>query len=78
LGKLHLSIRYEDLFPKAAEENGILVLSPTFEHYKELLKLPFHHRDPFDRLLIAQGLAEGMTLVSCDQHFAAYGVPTIW
>jgi PIN domain nuclease of toxin-antitoxin system len=40
--------------------------------------LPLHHRDPFDRLLVAQSRIEGMSVLSCDQHFAAYGIPLIW
>lgn len=49
-----------------------------FSHYRELLTMPFHHRDPFDRLLIAQASREGLTLVSKDPHFAAYGVSLLW
>jgi PIN domain nuclease of toxin-antitoxin system len=40
--------------------------------------LPPHHRDPFDRLLVAQALVEGMSLVSNEDHFASYGVQVIW
>ena len=43
-----------------------------------LLKLPFHHRDPFDRLLFAQAMAEGLVLVSADSNLAGYGVPLHW
>ena len=43
-----------------------------------LLMVPFHHRDPFDRLLIAQARVEGLTLVSSDKRFRAYGVPLFW
>ena len=78
LGKLTLSVPYEELFPGALLTNGFLALPPDFRHYRELLTLPFHHRDPFDRLLIAQARVEDMTLVSKDPHFAAYGVPLLW
>jgi PIN domain nuclease of toxin-antitoxin system len=40
--------------------------------------LPFHHRDPFDRMLIAQAIVEGMSLVSSDPAIDAYGVPRLW
>ena len=40
--------------------------------------MPKHHGDPFDRLLIAQAQVEGLTIVSCDRNFAAYGVPLLW
>lgn len=78
LGKLELSVSYEELFPVAIEANGFEMLQLDFEHYRELMRLPFHHRDPFDRLMIAQAKAEEMTLVSCDPSFAAYEVATIW
>jgi len=42
------------------------------------LQLPLHHRDPFDRLLIAQAKADGLALVTGDPQFAAYGVPVVW
>jgi PIN domain nuclease of toxin-antitoxin system len=78
LGKLKLTVPYEDVFPNAVAANGFLVLPLDFRHLRELLTLPFHHRDPFDRLLIAQAFAEEMTLVSCDPHFQAYGVKVLW
>jgi PIN domain nuclease of toxin-antitoxin system len=42
------------------------------------MSLPFHHRDPFDRLLAAQALTEGIPLLSCDPIFDAYGVTRVW
>jgi PIN domain nuclease of toxin-antitoxin system len=47
-------------------------------HALMVVKLPDHHRDPFDRILIAQALVEGMTLVSSDSKFAPYPVPILW
>lgn len=47
-------------------------------HALEVLRLPQHHRDPFDRILIAQAICEGMTIVSGDAHFPSYAVPLIW
>jgi len=52
--------------------NGFRILPVTFAHVLELEKLPFHHKDPFDRLLIAQANAEKMILVSSDKIFSAY------
>jgi PIN domain nuclease of toxin-antitoxin system len=40
--------------------------------------LPFHHRDPFDRLLIAQAATDGLSVVTSDQRFASYGIHVIW
>jgi len=47
-------------------------------HFLTAAALPMHHRDPWDRLMIAQALAEGMTIVSADAKFPAYGVATLW
>jgi PIN domain nuclease of toxin-antitoxin system len=47
-------------------------------HAEAVEHLPWHHRDPFDRLLIAQSAAEGMALVSADARFTAYGVDVVW
>ncbi len=48
------------------------------EHFDLLAALPFHHKDPFDRMLIAQALVEGIPLISCDVQFDAYGITRIW
>jgi PIN domain nuclease of toxin-antitoxin system len=47
-------------------------------HAGDVARLPFHHRDPFDRLLVAQALGEGLTIVSADPVFGKYGVKRIW
>ncbi len=78
LGKLKLTVPYEELFPGAILANGFQSLPTEFRHFQKLLSLPFHHRDPFDRLLVAQALVEGMTLVPCDPHFSAYGATVLW
>ena len=53
---------------------GIGILSVQLSHLLRLQTLPYHHRDPFDRLLIAQALTENLALLSVDKQFAAYGV----
>ncbi len=78
LGKLRLPIAYEELFPGRLASLGFNIQQIEARHFHELLRLPFHHRDPFDRLLVAQAKSEGLTLVTCDPQFAAYGVPIIW
>jgi PIN domain nuclease of toxin-antitoxin system len=78
LGKLKLTIAYEQFFPGAVTSNGFKELLPDFSHYRELLLLPFHHRDPFDRLLIAQARAESLTIITADPQFAVYKVPIVW
>jgi PIN domain nuclease of toxin-antitoxin system len=57
---------------------GIDVLAIQQGHALEVLALPDHHRDPFDRIIIAQAIYEGMTLVSGDSHVPRYPVPLIW
>ena len=57
---------------------GFAVLSITFPHLKRLASLPWHHRDPFDRMMIAQALAEGMPIATGDRFFGAYGVQIVW
>ncbi len=53
-------------------------LTVTLRHAEELERLPRHHGDPFDRMLIAQARIEGATIVTHDRAFEAYGVPVIW
>ena len=78
LGKLKLPAPYAEIFPRQLELNGFALLSITPGHCATLLTLPFHHRDPFDRLLLAQAKAKGMTLVTDDGQFGPYGVPLLW
>jgi PIN domain nuclease of toxin-antitoxin system len=78
LRRLQLQVEFEVLFPGVMKANGFEFLPTAVEHYRALISLPFHHRDTFDRLLIAQARVEGLTLVSCDPHFSAYGVPVLW
>ncbi len=74
LGKLELSRTASEWLPAALEETGIDVLDITGRHALAAGALPTHHRDPFDRMLIAQSLAEGLTLVTRDERFRPYGV----
>jgi len=50
-------------------DNDIEILPITFEHLQWMLTLEFHHRDPFDRIIISQGLVERLTIASKDEHF---------
>ena len=60
------------------EEAGTELLAITARHAHASGALPLHHRDPFDRLLIAQAKLEHCTIVSCDGTFPAYDVPIVW
>jgi len=54
------------------------LLSIPLEHASAVASLPFHHRDPFDRLLAAQALIDDPAIVSSDETFRAYGVKGVW
>ncbi len=50
----------------------------TFAHTAVVSELQLHHRDPFDRIIIAQAMAENLTILGMDKHFAAYNVQLLW
>ena len=77
-GKLRLDRPLAHLWPESLAENDFQVLDVTSEHVMALAPLPLHHRDPFDRLLIAQAIAEDLEIVSADSAFHAYPVRWIW
>lgn len=54
------------------QENGFSLLTPNFQHFERLIILPFHHNDPFDRLIIAQALTDNLTLITYDSQFSKY------
>jgi len=77
-GKLKLRIPFEELLPGVIKANGWQLLDSQPSHYLELLALPHLHRDPFDRLILAQAQVEQLTIVTCDREFPAYGQPLFW
>jgi PIN domain nuclease of toxin-antitoxin system len=77
-GKLVLNHRLQDLWPRSIAENEFDVLNVTADHVLALAPLPLHHRDPFDRLLIAQAIAGDHQIISADTAFDAYPVTRIW
>ena len=62
---------------RAAGESGFVELPVVFAHTEAVLNLPWHHRDPFDRLLVAQALVEGLTVVTRDARFRPYPVAVL-
>lgn len=78
IGKLTLPTPVGDYLAEKLKTNGVMVLQITFDHVKRLEGLPLHHRDPFDRILIAQSLEEKLPVVSSDPLFARYPVQVIW
>lgn len=81
---IKISLRKIELNKTLSEIHSYLIerdfglLNISFEHLKVLSILPHHHRDPFDRLLIAQAISEDLTFISADQHFKSYPVNVIW
>ena len=78
LGKWRLNRPYEDFLDIGLKQYGFLVLPILPAHTARLIGLLFHHKDPFDRLLVAQALVEQAHIVSADVQLDAYGVTRIW
>jgi len=77
-GKLTLDRPLSVLWPESVAANHFEVLDVSEQHVLTLESLPLHHRDPFDRLLIAQAIVEDLDLVSADSALAPYPVRQIW
>jgi len=77
LGKLTLDIPIQKIIQTAKEKN-ILSLDIKEQHILLLDNLPYHHKDPFDRLIVAQAKAEKMTLISVDKVMKLYDVNLFW
>ena len=78
IGRLRLDIPLEQLCGPELTRHMTQLLPISPAHVVEVSKLPFHHRDPFDRMLAAQALTDGLTVVSNDQILDRYGVTRIW
>jgi PIN domain nuclease of toxin-antitoxin system len=78
IGKLTLAQPYETFIPQQLEQNNIEILPINLAHISVVCTLPFHHRDPFDRLLLAQALVEQLPIVSADTVFDMYAVERLW
>ena len=77
-GKLKITPNFEQGVFLQIELNAFEILPIATAHLAEVARLPFHHRDPFDRLLIAQSKAENIPLISADGAFDAYGIQRLW
>lgn len=78
LGKLRLKLPLREIVESQQRINGIEILPVTPDHVWELENLPDHHKDPFDRLLVAQSRVEGAALISADLNIPKYPVRVIW
>jgi PIN domain nuclease of toxin-antitoxin system len=77
LGKLDLNGGFDEL-SKLMKHYEIELLPLTFEHIQMLLQLDFHHRDPFDRIIISQGIIEKLVIVTKGDNFPKYNVKVMW
>lgn len=78
LGKLTLCLPLAEIIASQQQTNSMILLPITLFHTLALEGLPLHHKDPFDRMLIARAIAEDAVLVSCDPIFAKYPVQLVW
>jgi PIN domain nuclease of toxin-antitoxin system len=78
LKKLDLGAPYRGFIHQHMVRNNFELLQITDEHMAGLVDLPFHHKDPFDRMLVAQSLSEQIPIVSADPQLDAYGLTRIW
>lgn len=78
LGKLALTMPYRQWMTLAIHDLGLEVLSITVDYADVQAKLPVYHRDPFDRLLVAQATVDHLTVVSNDSVFDRHGIPRLW
>lgn len=78
LGKLAFSTPLAQRIQDQRDKNGLELLPIELRHIFALNRLPSHHRDPFDRLLIAQAMVEGLPILSHDSNFAQYPVRVVW
>ena len=77
IGRLDLNSDLDNIF-QIIEDTGFEILPITTIHILENANLKFHHQDPFDRLIIAQAIIEGLLIVSKDNQFKKYNVELIW
>lgn len=78
LGKITFSEPFESFLPEQLKLNGFDLFNIGWRHIAQVHSLPYHHRDPFDRLIISQALVEAIPIVGRDPEFDAYGVSMVW
>lgn len=78
LGKLELGMELAGFFTETVQRRLLRLLPLELDHLTAYDRLPLHHRDPFDRLLVAQAAVLGAPIVTADPSFDAYGVDVVW
>ena len=77
IGKLELTYPFYTIEEKLGL-NNISILPVKFEHTNQLISLQLYHRDPFDRMIIAQSITEDLTIISKDKNFSLYPIKLLW
>ena len=77
-GLLNLSVPFEDYIRQILSLEDFNLLNINLDHLNAIVTMPCHHKDPFDRLLIAQSMVEGIPILSKDSAFDAYSINRIW
>jgi PIN domain nuclease of toxin-antitoxin system len=78
LGKMNVFQPFDTLLATHLQRNNVFLLPISLPHVLRVVTLPFHHRDPFDRMIAVQSLSENLPLVSADSVFDNYGVQRLW
>ena len=78
IGKLNLDMSFDDFLEQQIIGNGITLKEINQQHISVIAQLPLHHRDPFDRMLIAQAMVENIPIISADRIFDAYQIRRLW
>jgi PIN domain nuclease of toxin-antitoxin system len=78
IGRLRFDRPVRQFLTEQLPASGFSLLGVEFRHVMRVAELPFHHRDPFDRLLVAQALETESVVVSADRSFDAYGTKRVW
>ncbi|MCE7040611.1 type II toxin-antitoxin system VapC family toxin [Dyadobacter sp. CY312] len=77
IGKLQLDMPFQEL-EYHASINGFRLLPITFRHTNKIINLPLHHKDPFDRIIIAQASCDNLSIIGKDPYFQDYDVNMSW
>ncbi len=78
LGKLKFELSFDAFIRQEVTQSNLQVLNISLEHLNLTATLPLYHRDPFDRLIIAQAIVENLPILSIDDAFDAYSIERIW
>ena len=76
-GKLTLHRPFHQIIEKDVYGRGLIILVPSTDHLIEIQRLPLHHRDPFDRLIIAQSIVEHLPVITTDSKFDRYEIERV-